>query len=368
MRKLPFHSYTGDEPYLFVSYAHKDDERVYAILRALRDRRVRIWYDEGIEVGANWPQTVAEHLRGAETVVVFTSEQSAGSQNCRREINFGVSQRKKLLVVRLDESDLPPDMSLQLAGAPTIDAQDAEATAEAIAAQLSGNVFGDVDGGETAERRGAKKSVNGWFIASLALALLLAGAVLLLLGRMNGWFGAPTGVRREQILSEELGEVSVTRFTSRATMELLLRSLEGDSLCLCGNSLVSDARAIEHGADGWTIGGESVERGLIEDLDFLAGADLTELTLINENLTSLAGIEALPSLTYLDLSDDLLADLTPLTGLEQLRSLRVLCLPAETELTVLTRCPALREVYVSYDMIDRIKPLVEAGIDVIVQK
>ena len=146
MRKLPFHSYTGDEPYLFVSYAHKDDERVYAILRALRDRRVRIWYDEGIEVGANWPQTVAEHLRGAETVVVFTSEQSAGSQNCRREINFGVSQRKKLLVVRLDESDLPPDMSLQLAGAPTIDAQDAEATAEAIAAQLSGNVFGDVDG------------------------------------------------------------------------------------------------------------------------------------------------------------------------------------------------------------------------------
>lgn len=368
MRKLPFHSYDGDEPYIFVSYAHRDDERVYAVLRALRERRVRIWYDEGIEVGANWPQTVAEHLRGAETVVVFTSESSAVSPNCRREINFGVSQRKELLVVRLDDSALPPDMSLQLAGAPTIDALSAEETAAAIAARLDESVTGDADGGEASPRRGARKAVNGWFVASLVLLLLLAGAVTLLLGRINGWFGAPKGVVRQEITTAERGEVSVTRFTNRTAMEMLLRSLESDSLYLCGNALVSDALAIEHTADGWAVGGEAVERGLVEDLGFLAGTDVTELALIHENLRSLEGIEALPALTYLDISDNPLADLTPLTGLGQLRTLRALCLPEEADLSVLAGMSALREVYVSYDMIGRIRPLVEAGVDVIVQR
>ena len=367
MRKLPFHSYGGTEPYVFVSYAHRDDARVYAILRALRDRRVRIWYDEGIEVGANWPQTVAEHLRGAQTVVVFASENAAVSPNCRREINFAVSQRVPLLLVRLDDKELPADMGLQLAGVPELRAGEAEETAAAVAARLDERVLGDMEDG-AAERRGGKKAVNGWFIASLVLALLLVAAALALFGRARGWFGAPQGVRRETVQTEERGEVTVTRFTNRASMELLLRSLESDSLYLCGNALVSDALAIGHGPGGWTLGGETVGRGPIEDLDFLAGLGVTELALINEELSDLDGIEALPELSYLDLSDNPLADLTPLTGLENLRTLRVLCLPAETELAVLTRCPALREVCVSYDMIDRIGPLVEAGIDVIIQR
>lgn len=366
MRKLPFHSYTGDEPYLFVSYAHKDDERVYPILRALYEKRVRIWYDEGIEVGANWPQTVAEHLRGAETVVVFTSARAAVSQNCRREVNYGVSQKKKLLVVRLDDSELPADMGMQLSVAPTVNASDAETTAEAILGLLDGSVLGDNESGKAAGGR-RKKTVNGWFVASLVLALLLAGAVLLLLGRMNGWFGAPKDVGRREIQTEELGEVSVTGFSSRVTMEVLLRSLEGDSLYLCGNRLVSDARAIGHTAAGWTIGGEPVERGLVDELGFLDGLNVTELALIHENLTSLAGIEALPALTYLDISDNPLTDLTPLAGLEQLRTLRALCLP-EAQLESLASLPALREVYVSYDMVDHVAPLVDAGIDVIVQR
>ena len=40
-----FEAYTGDEPYLFVSYSHRDVEQVYPILDALYDRKYRIWYD-----------------------------------------------------------------------------------------------------------------------------------------------------------------------------------------------------------------------------------------------------------------------------------------------------------------------------------
>ena len=36
----PFPAYKGDEPYIFVSYAHADDALVYPEIRSLHDRRV----------------------------------------------------------------------------------------------------------------------------------------------------------------------------------------------------------------------------------------------------------------------------------------------------------------------------------------
>lgn len=49
-----FEAYTGKEPYLFVSYSHKDTEMVYPILDALYDRKYRIWYDESCENGSDF--------------------------------------------------------------------------------------------------------------------------------------------------------------------------------------------------------------------------------------------------------------------------------------------------------------------------
>lgn len=33
----PFETYTGDESYIFVSYAHKDSQKVYPIMKKLYD-------------------------------------------------------------------------------------------------------------------------------------------------------------------------------------------------------------------------------------------------------------------------------------------------------------------------------------------
>ena len=46
-----FEAYTGDEPYIFISYSHRDTAKVYPILDALSDRKYRIWYDESCETG-----------------------------------------------------------------------------------------------------------------------------------------------------------------------------------------------------------------------------------------------------------------------------------------------------------------------------
>jgi hypothetical protein len=45
----PFEAYVGTEPYIFISYAHKDSEQVFQEISKLNDAGYKIWYDEGIE-------------------------------------------------------------------------------------------------------------------------------------------------------------------------------------------------------------------------------------------------------------------------------------------------------------------------------
>ena len=210
--------------------------------------------------------------------------------------------------------------------------------------------------------------MNGWFFASLALTLLLIAAALGFTGMLRGWFGGGQAVRREVIQSEEHGEITVTSFNSGLSLELLLRALDSDCAWLCGSRIVSDAAAIARDEDGWTVAGESAERGTLSSFAPFAGLGLTQLALVNESLESLAGVEELPELQYLDLSDNPIGDLTPLTELMQLRELRLAALPEGVSLAPLARIGSLRRVWVSYDMIDRIAPLLEAEIEVVVTK
>lgn len=43
--------YSGNEPYIFVSYAHKDSQIVVPILEQMQSAGFRFWYDKGIEAG-----------------------------------------------------------------------------------------------------------------------------------------------------------------------------------------------------------------------------------------------------------------------------------------------------------------------------
>ena len=60
--------YEGTQPYIFVSYAHKNDAAVLEIIGTLQSRGFRVWYDEGIEAGSEWPESIASHLERAQLV------------------------------------------------------------------------------------------------------------------------------------------------------------------------------------------------------------------------------------------------------------------------------------------------------------
>ena len=61
----PFPAYTGDEPYIFVSYAHADNEIVYPEIQWLRDQGFNVWYDEGISPGTVWRDELADSIEGS---------------------------------------------------------------------------------------------------------------------------------------------------------------------------------------------------------------------------------------------------------------------------------------------------------------
>ena len=106
--------YEGDEAYIFVSYSHRDSYRVFPILKELSERGYRIWYDEGIDPGTEWPESIARHLAGAKVCLAFISAASIASNNCRREINFALSRDKGFLSVMLEDAEMSPGMEMQI--------------------------------------------------------------------------------------------------------------------------------------------------------------------------------------------------------------------------------------------------------------
>lgn len=107
-------AYEGREPYLFISYAHKNSNRVLPIIAGLQSQGFRVWYDAGIEAGTEWPEYIATHLAGCGCFVAFITEAALASQNCRREINYAISKDLPMLAVYLEEVTLTPGMEMQL--------------------------------------------------------------------------------------------------------------------------------------------------------------------------------------------------------------------------------------------------------------
>ncbi|MCK4304964.1 MAG: SUMF1/EgtB/PvdO family nonheme iron enzyme, partial [Candidatus Eisenbacteria sp.] len=111
---IPFEAYAGAEPYIFVSYAHADGTSVFEDLRTLHDRGFRIWYDEGIDPGNEWPDEVAEALLRSSHFLVFLSAAAAKSRNVSNEIHEAVRQEKPLLAIFIEDVQLSPGLQLQI--------------------------------------------------------------------------------------------------------------------------------------------------------------------------------------------------------------------------------------------------------------
>lgn len=113
-RRCRIKPYEGKEDYIFISYSHKDKEKVFPVIERMVDDGFRVWFDEGIVPGEEWTKTIAEHLNGCSVFFAFVSENSLESKNCTREINFAIKKDKYFVTVMLEDTELPPEIDMQL--------------------------------------------------------------------------------------------------------------------------------------------------------------------------------------------------------------------------------------------------------------
>jgi hypothetical protein len=108
-----FKPYEGTRPFLFISYAHRQSEEVVSTIRILHEKGWRLWYDEGIPAGSDWPANIAQHMDRCERVIFFLSARAMESPNCYSEMRTAFRMKKPVLVVRLEDVEKDAEDKVQ---------------------------------------------------------------------------------------------------------------------------------------------------------------------------------------------------------------------------------------------------------------
>lgn len=103
-----------NKPYIFISYAHKDSDRVLPIIRQAEKDGYNIWFDEGIDPGTEWDENIAKHVEECSYFVAFISNNYINSENCKDELNFSRDKDKKQFLVYLEDVTLPSGMAMRM--------------------------------------------------------------------------------------------------------------------------------------------------------------------------------------------------------------------------------------------------------------
>ena len=120
MKKCSAKPYEGNEKYIFVSYCHKDKDKVFPIIEQLVKDGYRIWYDEGIDPGSEWPEIIAQHLNDCSSFFAFVTNNSLNSHNCRRELNFALLKQKHFISIMLEPVNMSYGTQMQLSATQSI--------------------------------------------------------------------------------------------------------------------------------------------------------------------------------------------------------------------------------------------------------
>lgn len=153
---------------------------VYPELRRIRSWGVRVWYDEGIDPGAEWPESVARALYLAAAVVVMLTPQAAASADVRREVNTALSWGKPLLAVHLARTDLPKGMQLQLGSVQAVLRWQMDDASYARKLERTLRPYADPGGSPGGEGPGASGAAAGRVVWLAPRPAMLAGRESLL--------------------------------------------------------------------------------------------------------------------------------------------------------------------------------------------
>ena len=107
-------AYDGKEPYIFISYSHKDTRKVKPIISGLQQRGYRVWFDQGIHGGVEWEDFIAGKVKGCAAFILFVSRHYNASDNCKKEIGYAQKNKRPTLPIYLEEVELSAGLDMAL--------------------------------------------------------------------------------------------------------------------------------------------------------------------------------------------------------------------------------------------------------------
>ena len=393
--------YEGTQPYIFVSYAHKNDAAVLEIIGTLQSRGFRIWYDEGIEAGSEWPESIASHLERAQLVLAFLSPAYLQSDNCRKEMHYALTKKKPVINVYLEQTELSPGMEMQIGNLFALMKYTYPSEEyfydKLFSAELldAGKFAGEplelpevpapakkakekTPRGESPRRARREKPAKApkparpkkrrRGLAAAIIAVVLVGC-LIAAGIVGHFTGLLYRFTVKTVAAQTLADDTVAQFQNplleqaardyagKPAGELTVADLKGlTALYVCGDRYWFAAP--QQGVDAAAAGVETAEmidpsgqtvtvrRGDIRDLSDLAY--FPSLTAVSVQFQSLTSLESLPA-CGVEVFDVSANRLTSLAGIEQLPKLTALLADgnAVTDLTGLGRCLNVRTLHLN---------------------
>lgn len=382
-----FRPYEGRRPYCFVSYSHRDSEAVLSVLSVLNDRKLRLWYDEGIPAGSDWPKSIEQHMRECAAVLFFLSGTALSSPNCYSEIKTAADLNKPLFVIRLDDSDPDGRWSPLLQRAEIL-TPGQEASAESTAS----SILEWKSLPHTFYRKRSDSFRYEWIGLVFSL-LLLAAAAVFVYALASGWFdpppyeppaqadtpspsAAPTETPSPAPTDTPVPTptvdpghfpVSFPDAQQEGAVRRILKQPNGDvlrpdlanvtELYFCGNMTLDSPDAITFDPDGTVrVKGAPVIEGKVSDLSMIRiMMYLEKLALIDQPLGGVPSLSGLVLLRELYLSGSDVSTVSQLSGLPSLKTLHLEHTDVK-DLSPLLNIPSLETVTVSVDMLPLVFP------------
>lgn len=103
----------GSEPFIFLSYSHKDAAEAEDILRELNRMGYRVWYDEGLVPGAEMDEHIAERVASCSYFFALISKAYLQSEYCKDELRYARDQERPSLLLYLEDVQLPRGMDMR---------------------------------------------------------------------------------------------------------------------------------------------------------------------------------------------------------------------------------------------------------------
>lgn len=368
-----FKPYEGNRPFIFVSYAHRQSDAVVSTIRILSEKGYRLWYDEGIPAGSDWPANISLHMHSCGKVFFFVSQRSMESPNCYSEMSTAYRLKKDILVIMLEDVPIEERWKEIFEGCtviPLIGTSEERASAILESGALSKKL-----------RRSFMENFP-WKTAGLVASILLfAGATGVLGALVTGRWNpvketettsvttavtpvpTPTPVPVIEIgEAEKLFAITYPDKQQERAIRMALNSQteeinswqlsEINELHFCGNLVTENLDNTSFDMDGTCrVNGAPVVTGQVSDLSLITNmVQIQKLSLICQPLNDLTGLNGLVLLNELNLSGSSINDISQLKDLPSLEVLN-LEYTEVNDLSSLEALPNLKTVTVSRDML-----------------